>query len=77
MKYSRRFEFEADDYAAAVLPRIGVAQDRLAAILQRLERMAGPRQEGGSSAAEDVLLDYVSTHPATKERVRRLTERAR
>jgi Zn-dependent protease with chaperone function len=77
MKYSRRFEFEADDYAAAVLPRIGIAPDRLAAILQRRELMAGPRQKGGPSAAGDVLLDYASTHPATKERVRRLTEQAR
>jgi Zn-dependent protease with chaperone function len=73
MKYSRAFELEADDYAAAVLPQIGVAPDRLAAILQRLELMARGR-EHQTSGGENILLDYVSTHPPTEERVRRLNQ---
>jgi Zn-dependent protease with chaperone function len=40
MKYSRAFEFEADDYAAVALPLVGIAPARLAAILQRLEFLA-------------------------------------
>ena len=66
-KYSRAFELEADDYAAALLPRVGIPPDRLVTILQRLE--------DETSGGDNVLLGYVSTHPATEERVRRLTDR--
>lgn len=69
MKYSRAFELEADDYAAAVLPRLGVAPERLVAILRRLEN----RTSGGGH----VVLDYLSTHPATEERIRHLIDRPR
>jgi Zn-dependent protease with chaperone function len=73
MRYSRAVELEADDFAAAVLPQIGVAPDRLGAILQRLELMARG-QEHQTSDGENILLDYVSTHPAIEERVRRLNQ---
>ena len=77
MKYSRAFEIEADDYAAALLPHLGIAPDRLAAILERLEISAMlQRVDSEDSGGDNVLLDYVSTHPATEERVRRLTNRA-
>jgi predicted Zn-dependent protease len=68
LKYSRAFECEADDYAAALLPRLGIPPDRLAAILRRLE--------GEASGDDNGLLGYLSTHPATEERIRRLTDRA-
>jgi Zn-dependent protease with chaperone function len=67
-KYSRAFEFEADDYAAALLPRVGIPTDRLAAILRRFE--------GEASGGDNGVLDYVSTHPATDERIQRLTDRS-
>jgi Zn-dependent protease with chaperone function len=67
-KYSRDFEREADDYAARVLNRSGISTSHLAAILERLE--ATKKSEGGSSA-----LDYLSTHPATAERLARLRAR--
>jgi Zn-dependent protease with chaperone function len=76
MKYSRAFELEADDYAVAALPRIGIAPDRLAAILERLEVMAR-RHDDETSDGDNVLFHYISTHPATAERVRRLTNRPR
>ena len=69
MKYSRAFELEADDYAAAVLSRLGIAPEHLVAILGRLENQ--------TSGGDDVVLDYVWTHPATQERVRRLLDRPR
>lgn len=67
MKYSRAFELEADDYASAVLPRLGIAPEHLVAILGRLENQ--------TSGGDSVVLDYVSTHPATQERIRRLLDR--
>jgi Zn-dependent protease with chaperone function len=68
LKYSRTFEREADDYAAALLPRFGIPPDRLAAMLRRLE--------GEASGHDNGLFGYLSTHPATEERIRRLTDRA-
>jgi Zn-dependent protease with chaperone function len=74
MKYSRAFDLEADDYAVAALPQIGIAPDRLAAILRRLQ-LAARGREDETSDGDNLLLDYISTHPATEERVRRLTKR--
>ena len=64
-KYSRDFEREADDYAVAVLRRSGISTNHLAAILERLETAQG----GGRDSS---TLDYLSTHPATAERLARL-----
>jgi Zn-dependent protease with chaperone function len=66
-KYSRDFEREADDYAAVVLRTNGIPLDHLANILQRLE--AAPR---GGQTGRSPYPDYLSTHPATDERLRRL-----
>jgi Zn-dependent protease with chaperone function len=66
-KYSRDFEREADDYAAVVLRQNGVPLDHLANILQRLEAAPNRGQTGRSPYP-----DYLSTHPATEERLRRL-----
>jgi predicted Zn-dependent protease len=59
-KYSRDFEREADDYALVFLRRGGIAPQRFADILRRLEA-AGP---GGA-------IEFLATHPDTDERVRR------
>jgi Zn-dependent protease with chaperone function len=61
-KYSRDFEREADDYAASSLRDNGIAVEHLADILRRIEE-----SHGGSSAAS-----YLSSHPATTERMQRL-----
>jgi Zn-dependent protease with chaperone function len=65
-KYSRDFEQEADDFAAEVLRQNGIAPTRLADLLERLE---ASRSSGGSSPS---AMDYLSTHPATAERLKRL-----
>ncbi|MBI5110091.1 MAG: M48 family metallopeptidase, partial [Rhodocyclales bacterium] len=61
-KYSRDFETEADDFARAYLARRGIPVDALTAILLRMEQKAGR-----SNSAPD----YLSSHPATRERVER------
>jgi Zn-dependent protease with chaperone function len=66
-KYSRDFEREADDYAAAVLRKNGIPLEHLANILQRLE--TAPRE---GRTGRSPYPDYLSTHPATEERLRRL-----
>ncbi|MET0964331.1 MAG: M48 family metallopeptidase [Noviherbaspirillum sp.] len=60
LKYSRDAEFEADDYAAALMKASGLDPGRLALALQRL---------GGD---EQHTAAYLSSHPATAERVERL-----
>ena len=65
--YSRELEREADVYAIAVLRASGVPLQHLANILRRLESSSG-----GASA---LTLRYLSTHPATSERLARLEGR--
>jgi Zn-dependent protease with chaperone function len=61
-KYSRDFEREADDYAAQSLRANGIGPEYLADILRRLDE-----SPGGSS-----VTSYLSSHPATAERLERL-----
>jgi Zn-dependent protease with chaperone function len=65
-KYSRDFEREADDYAADALRRNGIAPGRLADLLERLE----VSRPGGGAAPSPI--GYLSTHPATADRLQRL-----
>jgi len=60
-KYSRAFELEADQYAVDYLRLHGIAPRHFANILRRL-------QEASSSA--EPALGYLSSHPATSERIR-------
>jgi Zn-dependent protease with chaperone function len=66
--YSRAFEGEADAYALDVLTRNGLSGRFLADILERID--ASHAQPGA-----DVLRDYLSSHPATSERLNRLRSR--
>jgi Zn-dependent protease with chaperone function len=68
--FSRDMEREADDFAAAYLQQQGISLDHFAAILLRLQQ-----SRGGASEQEDQgagITDYLSTHPATDERIERL-----
>jgi Zn-dependent protease with chaperone function len=70
MQYSRAMELEADDYAVGVLRRNGLSPDALATALQALER-----QHPGENNVPRWLrqsMTYLSTHPATAERIARL-----
>ena len=59
-KYSRLFEAEADEYGVKALRAAGRDPAHLANILERLS--------AGSEKTEK-LLAYISSHPATKERI--------
>jgi len=62
MKYSRDAEREADDYAIAMLRRNGIALDHLARVFERLRQQD---KAGGE-------LPYLSSHPASAERIARI-----
>jgi predicted Zn-dependent protease len=65
-QYSRDFEREADRYAAKLLRANGLDSAPLADLLARLEaEQGGPRGRQGLAA-------YLSSHPATSERIREL-----
>ena len=61
-KYSRDFEREADEFALDTMKRHGVPAESFGAILLRMDERRG--------AAADVP-DYLSTHPAARERAER------
>jgi Zn-dependent protease with chaperone function len=70
MQYSRAMELEADGYAVGVLRRNGLEPDALADALQALER----QQPGQADIPRWMRqsMAYLSTHPATAERIARL-----
>ncbi len=66
-QYSRDFEREADRYAAELLRANGLDTTPLADLLARLEA-----EQGGPQGREG-LAAYLSSHPATSERIRALS----
>lgn len=64
-KFSRDFENESDDYAVELLRRNGIDPIHLGDILARMTEEAGG----------DGVPDFLSTHPATEERVRKFAGR--
>ena len=67
-KYSRTFEAEADDYALIYMQDHQISPQHLINMLTRL---------GTESASPEGALAYLSSHPATGERIERLQEAAR
>lgn len=63
LKYSRDFEYEADDFAAELLTGMGLDPTALGDILKRMTESFGEEP-----------LEYFSTHPATAERMKRIDE---
>ena len=64
--YSREHEREADEYAAAMFRFNGIPPSRLGDMLAKLEAAHG----GGDDEAG--ALDYLSSHPVTRERIEAL-----
>lgn len=64
-RFSREFEIEADDHARAYLEFHGMDPAHLARILQRMEDEQGD---------DGVSMGFLASHPATEERIERLTE---
>jgi Zn-dependent protease with chaperone function len=62
-KFSRDFEREADDYSVRYLEAHAIPTQRLADILTRLTEAHHAQADG---------VDYLSTHPATRERVEQI-----
>ena len=67
-RHSRALEGEADAVAALELRAVGIAPSRLADVL---ERIAAAHGEGGAPDTDD-WRGYLSSHPATGERIRAL-----
>jgi Zn-dependent protease with chaperone function len=63
-RYSQTYESRADDYAAALLSRNGLSPALLAEALEKLEPGLSDPPSGG----------YLSSHPNTASRIRRLRE---
>ena len=70
MQYSRAMELEADAYAVGVLRRNGLDPDALADALQALENQHQDEKQVPRWLSRSMT--YLSTHPATDERVARL-----
>ena len=66
-KYSQSLEWQADEYGSAVLVASGMSPRLLADALQQLSK----------SHPETAGVAYLTTHPPTEERMRRLRELAR
>jgi Zn-dependent protease with chaperone function len=70
-KFSRDFEREADDAAIAYLKRERIPLRRYAEILARLQVEHNAKSKG-AAPGETGFRDYLSTHPDTGERIRRI-----
>jgi predicted Zn-dependent protease len=70
-KFSRDFEREADDAAIACLKKEGIPLSRYIDILVRLQAQLD-KKKTGDVAGEGAVRNYLSTHPATNERIRRI-----
>ncbi len=74
-KYSRDFETEADDAAVEYLQQNGIPLKYFADILASLES-AHRKRDGGFKGKQQINpMDFLSTHPVTDQRIRRLMER--
>jgi Zn-dependent protease with chaperone function len=72
MQYSRRMEMDADNYAVAQLRRQGQSP---AAFIQALEALENQDpDEADTPRWLKTTMSYMSTHPDTAERIRRLEQ---
>lgn len=73
-KYSRDMEREADEYAERTMQANGLSPCLLASILDKLEASHLARKEkekppSADAGKRNVAMDYLSSHPATRERI--------
>jgi hypothetical protein len=69
-KYSRDFERDADSYAVSVLRFNDIGTEPFAAMLERVETAVDKLHKDPGVA----MLDYLSSHPVTRERLESLRE---
>jgi Zn-dependent protease with chaperone function len=72
MQYSREMELDADDYAVALLRRHGSSPAPFIEALEALERQQ-PDEASTPRWLKDTM-SYMSTHPATAERIARMED---
>ncbi|MFN3868664.1 MAG: M48 family metallopeptidase [Hyphomicrobiaceae bacterium] len=70
LSYSRQAEREADDHALRMLRQSGIAADGIADFFRRMSAGTGDAKANGKNGPG--VLDMLSTHPATEERIRRI-----
>ncbi len=72
-KYSRDMEREADEYAERTMRLNGLSPCLLASMLEKLEAShlarGAEKQPAADAGKENDALDYLSSHPATRERI--------
>jgi Zn-dependent protease with chaperone function len=68
-KYSRDFERDADRYAAIALRNNNLSPRLLGTFLKKLEEAHKKRTD---SQRDDKMLDYISSHPSTDERMKEI-----
>lgn len=71
-RYSREHEREADRYASTVLKANGISSQRLGDMLMRLEAFHAKKSGSKNAHREDTVMDYLASHPATRERIEAL-----
>lgn len=71
-RHSRALEREADARAATMLRAQGISPARLADMLARIAAAHGERVDAGKNQDDGGWSDYLSSHPATRERVQAL-----
>jgi Zn-dependent protease with chaperone function len=69
--YSREFEREADRFAYKYLQQEKISGSHFANILARLSDSKNQKKKNGAAQS---INNYISTHPATNERIRLFTE---
>ncbi|THB72853.1 MAG: peptidase M48 Ste24p [Desulfobulbaceae bacterium] len=71
--YSRKFETEADTFTLEQMNRLGLEPYHFADILLKIEyqEIAAKKDAEAAEQAMDGWLGYLSTHPATKDRIKR------
>ena len=72
-RYSRDLEREADDYGASLLRYNGLSPSLLASMLEKLEAAHHPGDPAKARTTQG-RSHYLSSHPATEERIRTLRE---
>ncbi len=68
MNYSRQKEFRADEYGAKLLIKAGYSPQGLSSFLSRIDR----EEKNGLLGKSAEYIEFLSTHPDTKERVKRI-----
>ena len=66
--YSREFESQADHYAKSELKRLGISSKPLGKLFMNLEEFYSKKHHKDSNSTR--YLDWMSSHPATKDRVK-------